>query len=62
MSENGSYTQVCDGARHTFTVTVSASRGVYQAGIAQALTFANTDYGGEAVHGIDDDGSLELIP
>lgn len=61
VSGNGSYTPVCDGARHTFTVTVSASRGVYQAGIAQALTFANTDYGGEAFYGIDDDGALELI-
>ena len=62
VSGNGSYTPVCDGARHTFTVTVTASRGVYQAGIAQALTFANTDYGGEAVYGVDDDGALELIP
>jgi hypothetical protein len=58
----GSYTPICDGSRHTFTVTARAIRGVYQPGIAQAVTFANLDYNGEAVYGIDEDGALELIP
>ena len=57
----GTYTPVCDGAPHTFAVRVEASRGVYQPGIAQALTFANVEFGGMAFYGIDDDGSLEIV-
>lgn len=38
---SGTYVPVCDGSPRTFTVRVEASQGVYQAGIAQALTFAN---------------------
>jgi hypothetical protein len=46
---------------HAFTVRVEASQGVYQAGIAQALTFANIEFGGENLYGIDDDGSLDIV-
>jgi hypothetical protein len=64
VSGNGTYTPICDGTRHTFSVRVEASQGtgVYQAGIAQALTFANVALGDEVFLGIDDDGALELVP
>ncbi|HWM14472.1 MAG TPA: hypothetical protein VNO56_08330 [Gaiellaceae bacterium] len=58
----GTYTPVCDGSRHTFTVRVEATRGVYQAGIAQALTFADVEFDGRFFSGVDDDGALELVP
>ncbi len=57
----GTYVPVCDGSRHTFTVRVEAFQGLYQAGIAQALTFANVEYAGENFYGIDDDGSLDIV-
>jgi hypothetical protein len=62
VSGNGEYTPVCDGTRHTFLVRVEASQGAYQAGIAQALTFANIEFGGMGFVGIDSDGALELVP
>jgi hypothetical protein len=58
----GTYTPVCDGSRHMFTVWVEATRGVYQAGIAQALTFADAEFDGRFFSGVDDDGALELVP
>lgn len=61
VSGNGSYLPVCDGSRHTFSVTVEASRGVYQTGVAQALTFANIEFGGNVFYGVDDDGALEIV-
>lgn len=57
----GTYVPVCDGSPRTFTVRVEASQGVYQAGIAQALTFANIEYAGENFYGIDDDGALDIV-
>ncbi len=57
----GIYVPICDGSPHTFTVRVEASQGVYQAGIAQSLTFANVVYAEEIFYGIDDDGSLEIV-
>ena len=51
---NGSYVPVCDGSRHTFTVTVQASQGVYQTGGAQALTFANVEHGGIGFSGVEE--------
>jgi hypothetical protein len=58
---SGRYTPICDGARHTFTVRVEASQGIYEPGIAQALTFADVDYNGEVFSGVDDDGALDLV-
>jgi hypothetical protein len=60
-SGNGFYTPVCDGTRHTFSVRVEASRGTYQAGIAQALTFADVEFGGTVFSGVDDDGALDIV-
>jgi hypothetical protein len=57
----GTYTPVCDGSRHTFSVRVAASRGRYEAGIAQALTFADVEHRGELFSGVDDDGALEVL-
>jgi hypothetical protein len=57
----GTYAPVCDGSRQTFTVRVEASERVYQAGIAQALTFANIEYRDENFYGIDDDGALDIV-
>jgi hypothetical protein len=60
-SGNGTYVPVCDGSPHRFDVTVEASRGAYQSGIAQALTFADVEYGGNVFVGVDDDGALEIM-
>jgi len=57
----GRYTPICDGSRHTFSVRVEASQGLYEPGIAQALTFADVDYNGDVFSGVDDDGALELV-
>jgi hypothetical protein len=57
----GRYTPVCDGSRHRFSVRVQASQGVYQPGIAQALTFADIEYAGEIFSGVDDDGALDIV-
>jgi hypothetical protein len=40
---------------------VEASQGVYRPGIAQALTFANIEFDGQAIYGIDDDGALDIV-
>jgi hypothetical protein len=40
---------------------VQASQGAYQAGIAQALTFADIEYAGNVFYGVNDDGALELV-
>jgi hypothetical protein len=61
VSGNGTYTPICDGSRHTFAVRVEASQGVYQPGIAQALTFADVEFEGMVFSGVDDDGALELV-
>jgi hypothetical protein len=58
---SGRYTPICDGARHTFSVLVQASQGVYEAGIAQGLTFADIVFNGEVFSGVDDDGALDLV-
>jgi hypothetical protein len=47
----GTYTPICDGARHTFSVRVT---GAYQPGPAQALTFADVEHAGTLVSGVDD--------
>jgi hypothetical protein len=61
-SGNGTYMPICDGLRHVFDVRVQASRGVYQAGSAQALTFADVEHtGGMVVTGVDD-GEVQLLP
>jgi hypothetical protein len=54
-SGNGRYLPVCDGQRHTFAVRVEISRGVYQPGSAQALTFANIEHEGTGTAGVDDE-------
>lgn len=60
-SGNGTYLPVCDGQEHMFTVRVQASRGVYQTGSAQALTFANIEHEGIGTAGVDD-GPIEIVP
>ena len=59
-SGNGTYVPICDGQQHTFTVRVQASQGAYQAGSAQALTFANVEHEGFGVAGIDE-GPVQII-
>jgi hypothetical protein len=58
---SGTYVPVCDGSRHTFTVRVEATQGMYELGLAQAVTFANIEYQGENFYGIDDDGALDIV-
>jgi hypothetical protein len=53
-SGNGTYVPICDGQNHVFSVRVQASQGVYQAGSAHALTFANVDHGGNGFSGFDE--------
>lgn len=49
----GTYVPICDGQEHTFAVRVEAGRGVYQVGLAEALTFADVEHGGFAFSGVD---------
>jgi hypothetical protein len=48
-------------ARQRLAVRVEASGGTYQAAIAQALTFADVEFGGALFSGVDDDGALEIL-
>ena len=50
----GTYTPICDGARHTFDVRVTASHGAFAPGTAQALTFADVEHAGTLFSGVDD--------
>jgi hypothetical protein len=50
----GFYVPVCDGSEHTFIVRVQASRGLYQAGAADALTFADVEHNGFDFSGFDE--------
>jgi hypothetical protein len=59
-SGNGTYLPICDGRQHTFTVRVEASRGAYQPGSAQALTFANIEHEGIGTAGVDD-GPIQIV-
>jgi hypothetical protein len=59
-SGNGSYLPVCDGQRHTVTVRVPASQGVFQLGNAQALTFADVEHEGMSFSGVDD-GPIQIV-
>jgi hypothetical protein len=58
-SGNGSYLPVCDGQQHTFTVRVQAFQGVFQAGAAQALTFADVEHEGTGFSGVDE-GPIQI--
>jgi hypothetical protein len=60
-SGSGSYVPVCDGRPHTFNVRVLASRGAFQAGAAQALTFANVEHEGSGFSGVDE-VSIQIVP
>jgi hypothetical protein len=53
-SGNGFYVPTCDGQRHTFTVTVPASQGLFQTGSAGGFTFAFIEAGGNSFSGIDE--------
>ena len=57
---SGTYVPVCDGSPHTFTVRVTAAQGAYQAGAAQALTFANVEHEGNGFTGVDDE-QIEVV-
>jgi hypothetical protein len=56
----GSYLPVCDGQPHTVTVRVSAIQGVFRAGDAQALTFANVEHEGMSFSGVDE-GPIQIV-
>jgi hypothetical protein len=51
---------IWNGQRHTFPVRVQAAQGVYQAGNAQGLTFANVEHAGIGFSGVDESG-VQLI-
>jgi hypothetical protein len=55
------YVPVCDGAPHTLSVRVPAARGVYQAGAAQALTFADVEYRGCNCFSGFDEGAVQIV-
>jgi hypothetical protein len=59
-SGNGTYLPVCDGQQHTVTVRVTAFRGVFQTGDAQALTFADVEHEGMGFSGVDD-GPIQIV-
>ena len=54
----GFYVPACDGEPHTFTVTAVASQGLFRAGDARALSFADVTFGGMAFFGIADEPVL----
>lgn len=56
----GFYVPVCDGSEHTFMVRVEASQGLYQAGAADALTFADVEHDGFDFAGVDEQ-RIELV-
>jgi hypothetical protein len=59
-SGSGAYVPICDGQLHTFTVRVQASRGAYETGSAQALTFAVVEHQGSGFSGVDD-GQVQIV-
>jgi hypothetical protein len=54
VSGAGFFVPVCDGLRHTVTVTVRASQRVYKAGSGRALSFAFVEADGNSFAGVDD--------
>jgi hypothetical protein len=54
VSGSGNYLPVCDGRVHTFSVRAQAFQGVYTAGTARALTFADVEHNGIFMPGVDD--------
>ncbi len=60
-SGNGFYVPTCDGQRHTFTVNVQASQGLFQPGGAHGITFAFVQAGGQSFAGIDENTQLQLV-
>jgi hypothetical protein len=59
-SGNGTHVPICDGREHAFTVRVAALQGVFQAGNAQALTFATIEHDGIAFSGVDE-GLVQIV-
>jgi len=55
------YTPVCDGHNHVFSLVVRASRGVFQAGAAQAFTFATVEADGMSFTGVDENTGLRIV-
>jgi hypothetical protein len=51
-SGNGNYVPVCNGQRHTQSVRVPASQGLYQPGTARGFSFAFVGFGGNSFSGI----------
>jgi hypothetical protein len=47
------YVPICDGQRHTLTLRVQASQGLFRTGSALATTFAAVEAGGNEFLGVD---------
>jgi hypothetical protein len=60
-SGSGNYTPVCDGRPHTFSVRVQAFRGVFQAGTARALTFADVEHEGCNCFSGFDESEVQIV-
>jgi hypothetical protein len=60
-SGSGNYQPVCDGSRHTLSVRVPASRGVYHLGAAQALTFADVGHEGCNCFSGFDESPIQIV-
>jgi hypothetical protein len=50
----GFYVPECDGSEHAFIVRIEATRGLYQPGVADALTFADVEHNGFDFTGVDE--------
>ena len=50
----GSFTPVCDGAEHTFRVTLGTFQGTFVPGDARALSFGTISYDGRSFTGVGD--------
>jgi hypothetical protein len=47
------YVPTCDGQRHTLTIRVLATQGLFRPGSALATTFAAVEAGGNPFLGVD---------
>ena len=56
----GTYTPTCDGTQHPASLTVFASQGAFEVGLADGTAFAFVEEGGDSFSGVDQ-GAIELF-
>jgi hypothetical protein len=56
---SGTFTPVCDGTQHGIGLTVTASQGTFQVGLADGIAEAFVQEGGDTFSGVDQ-GAIEI--